>query len=207
MPLAPAPRLPEIQIHAARPSSGLRRLCEISREKCPPYWAYPWAGGVALARHFFERPITVAGRRVLDFGAGSGIVGIAAAKCGAKKVIAAEIDRNAIEALRLNAAANGVSIDIVAHDIVDAEPPPVDLVAAGDVFYDPDLARKVTAFLDRCLARGLEVLVGDPGRAYLPSQRLRIVAEYPAVDFGDAPSGPARRSSVFAFEREIATAP
>jgi predicted nicotinamide N-methyase len=202
MPLAPAPSLPEILIHTAHPASGLWRLSEFDSDGVdppPPYWAYPWAGGAALARHFFDRPETVRGRRVLDLGAGSGVVGIAAAKCGAREVIAAEIDRHAIAALTLNAAANGVAIEAVLEDITGGDAPAVDLIAAGDVFYDRDLAERVTAFLDNCLAAGVEALIGDPGRTYLPHPRLRLLAEYPVRDFGDGKNAAATLSGVFAF--------
>ena len=202
MPVAPAPSLPEIRIHTARPTSRLWRLRELGGNKSdppPPYWAYHWAGGAALARHILDRPETVRGRRVLDLGAGSGIVGIAAAKSGASEVIAADIDRNAIVALSLNAAINGVALRAVAGDITGAVPPPVDLVAAGDLFYDRDLAERVTTFLDRCLAAGIEVMIGDPGRAFLPFARLRRLAEYPVQDFGDGKNAASKPSGVFAL--------
>jgi predicted nicotinamide N-methyase len=200
MPLAPAPSQPEILLHAAHPGSGLWRLSRFGqRADEPPYFAYPWAGGAALARYFFDRPESVSGRRVLDLGAGSGVVGIAAAKCGASKVIAAEIDRNAIAALRLNAAANGVAIEAVEEDIMANDPPPVDLAAVGDLFYERALAKRTMAFLDRCRSAGLEVLVGDIGRAYLPRQRLRLIAEYPVRDFGDGEKAAPKLGGVFAF--------
>ena len=136
-----------------------------------------------LARYIFDHPATVAGRRVLDLGAGCGVVGIAAALAGADEVIAADIDRNAAAALELNAAMNGVALTVVGDDLTAGPPPAVDLVLAGDVYYDPGLALRVTAFLDRCAAAGIEVLIGDPGRAYLPRDRLRIIAEYPGAGF------------------------
>ena len=200
MPLVPAPSVPEILLHIAHPASGLWRLSKLGqRAGEPPYWAYPWAGGAALARYFFDRPESVSGRRVLDLGAGSGVVGIAAAKSGASTVIAAEIDRNGIAALRLNAAANGVAIEAVADDVLASDPPPVDLVAVGDLFYERALAERATAFLDRCRDAGLEVLVGDIGRAYLPRQRLRLIAEYPVRDFGDGEKAALKPGGVFAF--------
>src|SRR5262249_10318086 len=150
-----------------------------------PYWAHLWAGGLALARHILDRPETVAGRRVLDLGAGSGIVGIAAARAGAAQVIAADVDRYALTALGLNAAANPVSIATVWGDATARPPPPVDLVAVGDLFYECDLAARVTAFLDRCTGAGIDVLIGDPGRAFLPRSRLRLLAEYPVSDLGE----------------------
>ncbi|TGQ96195.1 methyltransferase, partial [Mesorhizobium sp. M1C.F.Ca.ET.204.01.1.1] len=114
-----------------------------------------------------DHPEIVTGRRVLDLGAGSGLVAIAAAKAGAAEVIAAEIDRNGIVALGLNAAANGVAITVIGEDVTAGPPPAVDLVLAGDVFYGHEVARRVIPFFDRCLAAGIEVLVGDPRRTDL----------------------------------------
>jgi predicted nicotinamide N-methyase len=188
LPLTPVPTLPDIRLHMAHPASGLFRLVGQDQNEADlqsPYWAYNWAGGAALAHYFRAHPETVTCRRVLDLGAGSGIVGIAAAKAGASEVIAAEVDPYALAVLPLNAAANGVAITIVATDLTAASPPPADIVAVGDLFYDRDLADRVLAFLDRCLAAGMTVLVGDPGRAYLPRSRLRLLAEYPVPDFGD----------------------
>ena len=212
--LTPVPALPEIQLYTAHPGSGLRRLIDPHRsadddavepdgpEPQPPYWAYAWAGGAVLARYILNHPQSVAGRRVLDLGAGSGLVGIAAAKAGASAVMAAEIARNGVAAIGLNAAANGVEITIVDDDITTGPPPAVDLVLAGDVFYGREVALRVIPFLDRCLAAGIEVLVGDPRRADLPLSRLRLLAEYQVPDFGDAKRAAARLSGVFSFEAE-----
>jgi len=207
--LVPVRSLPEIRLHTAHQSTGLWRLGETDDdgpEPPPPYWAFPWAGGMALARHILDRPETVAGRRVLDLGAGSGLVAIAAAKAGASAVIAAEIDRYAIAALGLNAAANGVAVAVIAHDVTAGPPPAVDLVAVGDLYYERELADRVTAFLDRCLAAGIEVLIGDPRRAYLPYERLRILAEYAVPDVGETEdeSHTTKPSAVFALEPEVA---
>lgn len=211
MRLVPVPALPEIQLYTAHPGSGLRRLVDPedhadavddTPEPQPPYWAYAWAGGTVLARYILDHPKKVAGRRVLDLGAGSGIVGIAAAKAGAAEVIAAEIDRNGVAAIRLNAAANGVEITVVEKDITTGPPPPVDLVLAGDVFYSSEVALRVIPFLDRCLASGLEVLVGDPRRSDLPLSRLRLLAEYQVPDFGEAKGAAGKPSGVFSFEAE-----
>ncbi|WP_214473126.1 50S ribosomal protein L11 methyltransferase [Mesorhizobium sp. dw_380] len=207
MRLVPVPALPEIQFYTAHPGSGLRRLVDPEddvneAEPQPPYWAYAWAGGTVLARYILDHPITVAGRRVLDLGAGSGIVGIAAAKAGAREVIAAEIDRNGVAALGLNAAANGVAITVVGGDVTAGSPPVVDLVLAGDVFYGHDVASRVMPFLDRCLAAGIEILVGDPGRACLPRSRLRLLAEYTVPDFGEAKDAAPSPSGVFRFKTE-----
>ena len=210
--LTPVPALPEIQLYTAHPGSGLRRLIDPHRsadddavepdgpEPQPPYWAYAWAGGAVLARYLLSQPQSVVGRRVLDLGAGSGLVGIAAAKAGASAVMAAEIDRNGVAAIGLNAAANGVEITILDQDITTGLPPAVDVVLAGDVFYDREVALRVIPFLDRCLAAGIEVLVGDPRRDDLPLSRLRLLAEYQVPDFGDAKGAETRPSGVFAFE-------
>lgn len=198
LPLRPVPGLESIRLHTAHPGSGLRRLLGVD-SGAPPYWAYPWAGGSVLARFFLDRPQTVSGRRVLDLGAGGGILGIAALKAGAASVLAAETDALGLTALQLNAAANGVSIETVATDLLDASPPAVDLVAVGDLFYEKRLARRVTAFLDRCAGAGIEVFVGDPGRAHLPRERLLWLADYAVLDFGEA--AVSQPSSVYAFTR------
>jgi len=202
LPLAAVPAVPEIRLHMATPASGLRRMLEASGESGSPYWAYPWAGGVVLARFILDRPDAVAGRRVLDLGSGSGLVAIAAARAGAKGVTAVDTDPNAIAALRLNAAANGVPVETWAHDVTAGPPPDVDVVLAGDVFYEAALAARVTTFLDRCLDAGIAVLVGDPGRAPLPRHRLRLQAEYAVADFGTAAQGGERPAFVFAFRPE-----
>ncbi|MDX8521527.1 class I SAM-dependent methyltransferase [Mesorhizobium dulcispinae] len=206
MRLLPVPSLPEIRLYTAHPGSGLRRLLEPddgadegTAEPQPPYWAYAWAGGAVLARYILDRPSPVAGRRVLDLGAGSGLVGIAAALAGASEVIAAEIDRNGVVALGLNAAANGAAIAIIGEDVTAGPPPVVDLVLAGDVFYGQAVARRVIPFLDRCLAAGIEVLVGDPGRAWLPGSRLRLLGEYQVPDVGGNGGGAPKPSGVFQF--------
>ena len=204
--VVPVRSLPEIRLHTAHQSTGLWRLGEPDDDGSdppPPYWAFPWAGGMALARHILDLPETVVGRRVLDLGAGSGLVAIAAAKAGASTVIAAEIDRYAIAALGLNAAANDVAVDVVADDLTAGPPLAVDVVTVGDLYYDHDLANRVTAFLDRCLAVGIDVLIGDPRRAYLPYERLRVLAEYLVPDVGEVVEEDSTKpSAVFVLEAE-----
>jgi predicted nicotinamide N-methyase len=202
MEFIPVPSLPEISLYTAHAASGLRRLTGRGDEvlpAAPPYWAYSWAGGIALARYFLDRPETVTGRRVLDLGAGSGIVAIAAAKAGASEVTAAEIDPHGLAAITLNAAANGVAITAIGEDLTGGPAPEVNLVAVGDLFYAPDLAGRVTAFLDRCIVTGIEALIGDPYRAHLPQERLRLVAEYDVPDFGTGKHA-ATRSGVFILQ-------
>jgi predicted nicotinamide N-methyase len=198
LPLMPVPSIPEIQLHRATASSGLWRLAQSARDEFgTPYWAYPWAGGLLLARHILNQPDIVRGRRVLDLGAGSGLVGIAAAKGGAEQVFAAEIDRHAIVALGLNAHANDVRLTAIQGDALAGPAPDVDLILIGDLFYDATLAVRVTTFLDTCKTTGIEILIGDIGRAFLPLSHLTPLAEYPVADFGDA--GTMRPGTVFSF--------
>jgi len=194
MPLRPVPFAPEIRLRLAHPGSGLRRLAGDE----PPYWAYVWGGGAVLARYILDHRETVAGRRVLDLGAGGGIVGIAAALAGARQVLASDVDPNALAAVAVNAAANHVAIEPLPGDLTGGGAPDVDLVAVGDLFYAADLAQRVTGFLDRCLEAGAHVLIGDPYRAHLPIARLQVLAEYPAPDFGDGPDA-ATPAAVFSL--------
>jgi predicted nicotinamide N-methyase len=203
MRILPVPSLPEIRLYTAHPASGLWRLTETEEEEAdppPPYWAYQWAGGLVLAHHILKQSETVAGLRVLDLGAGSGIVGIAAAKAGALSVTSADIDPTAVAALALNAEANDVTLVAIGDDLTGGSPPAADIVLVGDLFYEQDLAERVTAFLDRCLSAGIKVLIGDPGRAHLPYERLRVVAEYPVADFGQGQQAVTMPSFVFALE-------
>lgn len=197
LPLQPVPGIPEIKLHKAVPASGLGRLAAADDAFGSPYWAYYWLGGLALARFVLDRPEMVAGRRVLDLGCGSGLVAIAAAKAGAASMLAADVDPYAVVATQVNAAANGVAVEIMHGDLTEEPVPEVDLILAGDVFYDPEPAARVMPFLERCRAAGVEVLVGDPRRAPLPVVRLRVVAEY---RFAETDNGVMRASEVFAFD-------
>ena len=194
--LRPVPSLPGIALYSAHPGSRLSRLAEHDDDPPPPYWAYQWAGGLALAQHFAAHPEIVTGKRLLDLGAGSGLVGIAAAKAGTI-VSAAEIDPNGRAAIELNAAANGVSIGLVDIDIKGDAPAGFDLIAAGDVFYNPEVAERMLPFLQRCVAAGIDVLVGDPERRNLPVAVLERVASYAVGDVGDARESAERVGSVY----------
>jgi len=145
----------------------------------PPFWAYPWAGGIALARYLLDHRDEVAGRAVLDLGSGSGLVAIAAARAGAAAVTASDIDPMAVTAIGLNAAANDAAIIVATADLLaGAEFGHPDLVLVGDAFYERRMAHRVLSFLDRARAAGARVLIGDPGRTYLPPD-LRALASYP----------------------------
>jgi predicted nicotinamide N-methyase len=197
LPVAPVPGIPEIKLHKARPTSGLWRLARHDKNGFgAPYWAHYWAGGLALARYVLDNPAVVAGKCVLDLGAGSGLVGIAAAKAGAREVVAAEVDAYAVAALKLNMKLNAASISVLHGDLTKGAPPEVDLILVGDLFYAPDLSERVAAFLDRCSNRGIRTLIGDPWRAHLPTSRLTELARYVVTEGGSHGLGP---SGVFAF--------
>ena len=191
--------MPEIRLHKAGPASGLSRLADSEPDFATPYWAYHWGGGLALARYVLDTPSCVAGRKALDLGAGSGLVAIAAAKSGAAHVAAADIDPYAMAAITLNAAANSVTIATHLGDLTTGAPPPVDIVLVADLFYAADLADQVTRFLDRCLVADIDILIGDPWRTYLPRERLKLLAEYPGMDFGDSSASAHSTNAIFSF--------
>ena len=182
--LRAVPHVPEISLYLADEAVALwsRTEEELGRMGLPPpFWAFAWAGGQALARYVLDRPELVRARRVLDLAAGSGMVAIAAARAGAAPVFAADIDRFAEAAMALNAAANGVHIEIVRQDLLEAPAQAglrYDVILAGDLFYERDTAERALRFLARHAAVGTHVLVGDPGRAYLPKERLVKCCEY-----------------------------
>jgi predicted nicotinamide N-methyase len=199
LPLTPVPTVPEICLHSAGPKSGLWRLADADDDFDAPYWAYPWGGGLALARYILDRPEIVDGHRVLDLGSGSGLVGIAAARSGAREVIGADTDRYSVAAIPLNAGANAVTIQTILGDLTRGPPPAVDIVLIGDLFYAEALAAQVSIFADRCVRSSIAVLVGDPGRAFLPRSRLELLAEYAGPDFGDGHRARQTQNAVFSF--------
>jgi predicted nicotinamide N-methyase len=162
----------------------------------PPFWAAAWPGGQALARYLLDHPDLVAQRSVLDLGSGSGLVAVAAALAGAERVLASEIDPYGRTAVGVNAEENGVRGITVVGDVLEGRPPAADLVVAGDVCYDRAMTERVLPFLFAARAAGADVLLGDPGRPYVPSDRLRPVAAY---DVPDPDGGQARRTTVWAF--------
>lgn len=175
------PLVPEIRLHLATEMTPIWRATEetLARSSVPPpFWAFAWAGGQALARYLLDHPVQVAGRFVLDFGAGSGIVAIAAAKAGASRVLAAEIDHFAAASIAANAALNGVGIDVTTADIIGAVRSCWEVITGGDVCYEQPMAGRATAWLRSLAQHGCLVLLGDPGRAYLPRRGLRERGRY-----------------------------
>ena len=176
--LVPTPLVPEVLLYAAEDAYAVWDLTTLGRDEAPvPFWSFPWAGGQALARHLLDHQEIVRGRRVLDLASGSGLVAIAAAKAGAAHVVANDVDPFAAAAQILNARANDVTIEPLMADILDGESDS-DVVLAGDVCYERELTNRILGFLVRAAARGADVLLGDPGRTYLPREHLDEVAAY-----------------------------
>lgn len=174
------PHVPEVLLHLADEAHDLwlrteAELAEIGLP--PPFWAFAWAGGQGLARYVLDHPAIVRGKTVLDFASGSGMVAIAAVKAGAAEVIAADIDPFCETVITLNLEANGVNADFLDADCIDADGG-WDVVLAGDVFYDKPLAGRLMPWFTSLKARGADILVGDPGRAYLPKKGLQALAVY-----------------------------
>lgn len=177
---AAPPHVPEIGLHLADEAHELwhrteEELAEIGLP--PPFWAFAWAGGQGLARYLLDNPWNVRGKHVLDFATGSGLVAIAAMKAGAARVTACDIDAFCEAAVRLNAAANGATVAFEGRDLI-GEDVDADVLLAGDVFYDNGFAERLIPWFARLAEGGTSVLVGDPGRSYLPREKLTKLAEY-----------------------------
>jgi predicted nicotinamide N-methyase len=174
------PHVPEIRLHLAEEAHDLWLKTEEELGIIglpPPFWAFAWAGGQGLARYVLDHPEKVAGRRVLDFATGSGLVAIAACKAGAASVTASDVDAWANAACRLNAAANAVRFDVTTDDVI-GRIGGFDLLLAGDVFYDREMTASLLPWFDTLAGAGVTVLVGDPGRSYCPKDRLTALAVY-----------------------------
>jgi predicted nicotinamide N-methyase len=199
--LAAPPHVPEIRLHLADEAHELwkkteEELAEIGLP--PPFWAFAWAGGQGLARHVLDHPALVAGNRILDFATGSGLVAIAARMSGAGTVIAADIDPFSRVACRLNAAENGVDFAFAGDDLIGTDDG-WDTILAGDVFYDRELASRLAPWFSALRRRGAEVLVGDPGRAYLPKDRLEALAVYEVPVSRALEDSEVKRTTVWRF--------
>ncbi|HEX2759332.1 MAG TPA: 50S ribosomal protein L11 methyltransferase [Rhizomicrobium sp.] len=194
------PLVPEIKLHLASEVVPLWRATEeeLAKEGVPPpYWAFAWAGGQALARYVLDHPEMVRGKRVLDIGAGSGLVGLAAAKAGAAEVLAADIDAFACAAIRLNAAVNDSAITVTQDDLIGA-PCIWDVILVGDLFYERPLAERLLAWL-RPLA--VPALLGDPGRNYFPNSDVEELARYKVQTTRDLEDREIRDTGVYKLSR------
>jgi len=195
------PHVPEILLHLADEAHDLWHRTEEELQEIglpPPYWAFAWAGGQGLARYVLDHPQIVGGRTVLDFATGSGLVAIAACKAGALQVTAADVDPFAEAACRLNMALNGVVFDFTSADLVGTELT-FDVVLAGDVFYDREMAARIEPWFRSLAERGTAILVGDPGRAYLPKTRLSELAVYSVPVTRALEDSEVKRTTVWRF--------
>ena len=175
------PLVPEIRLHLAEESLPIWQKTEDelgAMNVAPPYWAFAWAGGQAVARYLIDEPGLVAGRSVLDLGSGSGMTAIAARMAGARDLLAADIDVIAGAAVGLNAAANDVAVGFTAVDLLAAAPGRFDTIIVGDMFYERELAARVLTFIEAAVARGSVIVIGDPQRSYFPRNRFARIAEY-----------------------------
>ena len=199
------PHTPELSLHLADEITPIWKLTEEALEEIglpPPFWAFAWAGGQALARYILDHPEIVAGKRVIDFATGSGIVAIAAMKAGAASVLAADIDVFCEAAVGLNAEANGVAVAFTDVNLLDA-PPPVgpslatDVLLAGDICYERPMAEAVMDWLRQGRAKGASVLIGDPGRTYFRKDDLLKLAEYQVETTRELEDLAVKRTSVW----------
>jgi predicted nicotinamide N-methyase len=198
------PLVPEICLHLAHEAVPIWQKTEDELGEIglpPPFWAFAWAGGQALARHVLDHPGIVRGRSVVDLASGSGLVGIAAMKAGATRVLAADIDGFAAAAITMNADLNGVTLDVTADDLLAGDPPACDTILVGDLFYEKSLAERVHDWLRAADAHGAAVLIGDPGRSYLPRAKLEKIAEYAVPVTRELEDAEIKRTAVWRLSR------
>jgi predicted nicotinamide N-methyase len=198
------PLVPEVKLHLAHEAVPLWQKTEEELGEMglpPPFWAFAWAGGQALARHVLDHAELVRGKRVTDLASGSGLVGLAAMKAGAASVLAADIDQFSLEAIRLNAALNGLAVEVTGEDLLAAPAPLCDVILVGDLFYEKDLAARVLSWLMAAEERGIAALIGDPGRSYLPRERLTKLGEYRVEVTRDLEDAEIKMTSVWRLSR------
>ncbi len=175
------PLVPEIKLHLAEEAVPIWQKTEEELGEMnvpPPYWAFAWAGGQALARYILDTPALVAGKQVVDLGSGSGLTAIAARLAGASHVLAADIDVFAVAAIQLNAAVNGVTVEATSQDLLAGSPAPCGVVLIGDLFYERQLAGRVLKYIDQVKSQGASIFIGDPQRNYFPRGRFERQADY-----------------------------
>lgn len=200
--LQPVPHAPELSLWLADEVTPIWRLTEEELGQMglpPPFWAFAWAGGQALARWVLDNPEAFRGHTVLDFATGSGLVAIAAMRAGAVSALGADIDPFCAAAVSLNAGANGVEVAFTKTDLLDQSPPPVDLICAGDVCYEQPMAKRVLDWLHQAKAQGSTVLIGDPGRTYFPRSGLTLMAEYQVPTTRELEDFEIKRTAVWAL--------
>jgi predicted nicotinamide N-methyase len=199
--VAPVPLVPELRLHQATEVTPLWHA-SAAEPRCgpPPYWAFPWAGGQAIARHLLDAPEAVRGRRVFDFASGSGLCAIAAARAGAASVVACDLDPFCAAAVRLNAAQNGVAVEFRPGDPIGDPLDGFDVVLAGDVFYEEPLASRALAWLRRLATAGKLVLAGDPGRTYSPAAGFAVRARHDVPSAGDVEARPVLATRVLQLD-------
>jgi predicted nicotinamide N-methyase len=204
--LSPVVLVPEIRLYQASEPMSVWQHTEQATGSTgldPPFWAFAWAGGQALARYLLDHPEAVTGRHVIEVASGSGLVAIAAVLAGAAGVTAYDIDPLAATAITANAEANGVAVPAVCTDVLSGLPPDgTDLVLVADAFYERDLAAQVLRFAERSQARGAAVLAGDFGRAYLPRARLAPLASYDVPGLGALEDADVKRTTVWTLRPE-----
>ena len=188
------PFVPEITLLTAAEPFGLWDRTQLD---APPFWAFPWAGGQALARYVLDHPAAVTGRRVLDIASGSGLVAIAAAKAGAASVAACDIDSNAVAAIGINASANDAAVSSRAFDLAEGDVREAEVVLAADVFYQRELAELALRYLRAAAGSGADVLVADPGRAFLPAAALTPLTSYQVPVLSVLEDTPVKNVTVF----------
>ncbi len=196
--------VPEIRLYQASEPIGVWQRTEQAAGRAgldPPFWAFAWAGGQALARYVLDHPETVRDRQVIDIASGSGLVAIAAARAGAAAVTGYDIDPLAIAAITLNAAANGATVRAVQADVLEGGDLRPDVLLVADAFYERELARRVTRFAERGQARGADVLIGDFGRAYLPRDRLTPLAAYDVPGLSALEDNDVKRTTIWELTR------
>lgn len=197
--LAP-PLVPEIKLHLAEESLPIWKKTEEELGEInvpPPFWAFAWAGGQALARYLLDNPDTANAKSVLDLGSGSGLTAIAAMLTGAESVLAADIDRMSLAAIVLNAQANAVSVATTSQNVLTAPPARFGLILVGDLFYERPLAEAVLAFIEAAAKDGAVVLIGDPQRSYFPRQRFTQLAQYEVPVTRELEDSEIKRTSVW----------
>ena len=196
------PHTPELKLYLADEITPIWKMTEEELGEIglpPPFWAFAWAGGQALARYLLDHPAEVKGKKVFDVGTGSGLVAIAAMKAGAVVASGADIDGFCATAVELNGRANDVAVGFAHRDPFATAPPIVDVICAGDVFYEQPLAERALAWLTAARDRGVRVLLGDPGRSYFPKSGLVKLAEYSVETTRELEDAEVKRTAVWTF--------